>query len=306
MKKFLAASAIFLALDANACDDWSNHYVKGIQLNQEKQYEKANVEFSAAVNLIKDECDESHIFIRTNRAKNYLQIGEFYKTLEDIHQVIDCPFISNKDLIDALEVRMRAYAALEMHSKFQEDYIWYKSLNPYMPIFEYSEKYIVIRHCEAMKSDDQEIMYGLFIAAGFCVDESKIIRLDDMIVIERKNTGLCHCKTRHPTENQTQEEKDIEKAKKLKLESCHYHCDIAARTASEMAGKLIQVHPAFFCTLIMVEVLKDTCKDCCGDNGGFYMNCIEPIREYYETIKKKLAQIVHHIAVNETKRENQI
>jgi hypothetical protein len=49
----------------------------------------------------------------------------------------------------------------------------------------------------------------------------------------------------------------------------------------------------------MIEILNDVCKDCCGYNGGFYMNCIDPIRKYYEIIKLKVRQLFHHVSVND-------
>jgi tetratricopeptide (TPR) repeat protein len=298
MKNYLlSASVIFSIMNISACEDWSHHYVKGAQFYQNKQYEIADIAFSEAVNLTKNEKDESHIFIRINRAKNFLQLDECYKALEDINEVIDCPSLSKKDLINALEIRMRAYAGLEMHSRFNEDYIWYKSVNPNMPIFEYTEKFIVIRHCETMEKNDQEILYGLFVASGLCEDVSKITQLDDLIIIERNNKEGYRC----PCGPCNTEEMEAENEKKKKLEGCYWHCNIVAGMASEMAGKLIQINPVFFPTLIMIEILNCVCKDCCGDNGGFYMNCIEPIREYYEIIKIKIKQLINNFSVNDKK-----
>jgi tetratricopeptide (TPR) repeat protein len=270
-------------LNISCCEsDWSNHYVDGIQSYQNKEFGKAKLAFTQAIELTKKEKDESHIFIRTNRAKTFLALEEYYKALEDINEVIDCPSLSNKDLIDALEIRMRVYAGLEMHHRFQEDYIWYKSLNPYMPIFEYTNKYIIVRNCEMMKEDDQEFTYGLFVATGLCVDCSKIIRFNDTIVIERKNISTCSCSSEC-----CEKESDILKDKE-RMENCHKNCDLVAHIASEISGTLIVINPNLFGMMTTIEVIRNGCRKCCGDNGGFYMNCIQPITDYLQMIKNRL------------------
>ncbi len=282
MKKYILSASFFCMMNISCCDtDWGSHYVDGVYFYETKEFRQAKVAFTQAIELTKNEKDESHIFIRTNRARTFLQLEEFYKVLEDINEVIDCPVLSKKDLIDALEIRMKAYSALEMHDKFQEDYTWYKSLNPYMPTFEYTEKHIIVRHCEMMKDNDQSFVYGLFIAAGLCVDESNITRFNDMIIIERKDVGLCPCLS------------DSEKKDNQQMESCHRHCDLAARTASQLAGCIIVVNPQLFGILATIEVMKNECKKCCGKNGGFYMNCIQPIADYMQLIKNRMRRILN-------------
>lgn len=285
MRKYILSASFFCMLNISCCEtSWSTHYVEGVHLYQNSDYEKSITKFTEAIQLLKNEKKDAHIFIKINRAKNFLQLGKFYKALEDINEVIDCPYLSRKDLIDALEIRMRVYTALEMHDKFQEDYTWYKSLNPYMPIFEYTEKYIIIRHCEMMKDNDAAFTYGLFIAAGLCLDESKITRFDDTIIIERKNSILCKC----PCNLSEEEKKNIQQ-----MESCHSHCNLAARTASQLAGFIIIVNPQLFGILATIEILNNECKKCCGNNGGFYMNCIQPIADYMQLMKNRLRGILN-------------
>jgi hypothetical protein len=145
-----------------------------------------------------------------------------------------------------------------------------------------------------MGKNDQEILYGLFVVAGLCTDGSKITQLNDLIIIERKVKEM-----RCPCEPCNKQGKESEDEKRQKLEACYWSCNIVAGMASEMAGKLIQLNPVFFPALVMIEILNDACMDCCGDNGGFYINCIAPIREYYEIIKLKVKQLFGHISIND-------
>ncbi len=288
MKRYILSASFFCMLSVSCCEnDWSNHYVEGNLFFKNKEYGKAKLAFTQAIELIKKEKDESHIFIRTNRAKVFLQLEEYYKALEDINEVIDCPSITLKDLVDALEVRMRAYAGLEMHHRFQEDYIWYKSINPYMPTVEYTKKYIIIRNCEMMKKEDEEFTYGLFVAAGFCLDESKVKKINDMIIIERKNDEVCACDS--SCCNKKDEEKEANKElDRQRMMNCLQNCDLVAHIACEIAGKLIAMNPNMFGMMTTIEILRNGCKKCCGDNGGFYMNCIQPITDYLQMIKNRI------------------
>lgn len=294
MKKYILSASFFCMLNVSGCEStWSNHYVEGMQFFEKHDYGKAKLAFTQAVELTKK--DDSHIFIKSNRAKTFLRLGEFYKVLEDINEVIDCPTLSTKDLIDALEIRMKAYCALEMHHKFQEDYIWYKSLNPYMPTFEYTEKHVIIRHCEMMKEFDHDFTYGLFIASGICLDESNITKFNDMIIIERKGSSPCPCSLKLCSKS---DDKDKDEQRIL---NCHKNCDLVAHTASEIAGKLVIGNINMFGMIATIEMLRHECKKCCGQNGGFYMNCIQPIADYCQLVKNKFKDLLN---LNETENED--
>ncbi len=276
------------------CEDtWSNHWVNGLKLHENGKYYDATIEFTQAIEMTKNEQDESHIFLRTSRARNFLQLEQFYKALEDIYFVIDCPTISKKNLIDAVEVRMRAYAGLKMINKFEEDYIWYQSLNPFFPVIEYTEKYVIIHNCDSLGATQvqKDLVYGLFIASGFCVDKSKIVHYGDVIIIEREANLDCPCLFKIK-EFGTRAHVDVDDMLRRQIEGCKAYCDNSANTALIISGRLIALNPAFAGAVLTIQIIRESCKACCSGNGGFYVTCIQPIVDYYNDMQEKINKIL--------------
>jgi tetratricopeptide (TPR) repeat protein len=299
---FLGILLLMLSSSAFPCDTWDIHWVNGLEFVELEKFSEAENEFTKCIKLIENEKSEHHTFVYLERAKLYIHQQLWYKALEDLNIVLDCPVLMKKDRIDALQLRIQTFSMLGNVNKMIEDYTEHASINPYMPKTEFTDKYIILRHCMLMKDTDWEIVEGIWIHMGLCEDREDIQRYgDDIVIIKKKQKCLCACQQQNfilngpgapqgeypgqPKKTSGNNDEQLQKQK----EGCKYYCERFFTSLTVILNKYVKKIKNFTATLLALEVFRDKCRDCCENNGGFYDSCIKPMQDFVDNVLDPIA-----------------
>ncbi len=298
MRKILTLLIATTAITASAYAGWQEHWINAIQQQAEKNYVEAEDQFTSAIKLIENDKEELNRHVYTDRAMLYFEQERYYDALADLNLALDCPNLVRQDKIDALNLRSVTYLKLDMQWKSQEDYIEYAKLDPNMPLVDFCDQYLVIRHCPT-RQDGIDALTDFFVRAKMCEKGDIKIYDNNVLIVKLKKACCTQCKEDkkcesfvvwppvhrphiEPEQHQEQQKKLDEQLKK-QIEGCNWYCDTAFNTCIAYLGK---AQLKFWPVQVLIktfEAMRNKCYDCCSGNGGFYQVCMQPILDFCNT-----------------------
>lgn len=278
-------------------DEWFNHWVSGMNLFQNKNYNEAIAEFSQAINFceVNAKMDESHVHLYNDRGQALMLSNQHTEAIADFSKVIESQQAPIQQTIRALWGRTTCYGIVEDCENFQLDYEKLKITDPDYPKVEYTNDYVIFRNfnCSALTSHAKSKFCCAMIHLDICKSKEDILFTDTGVCLVKRKCQ-CGCEK---SEKENEYEKENGKSCNCCGEiimftpplaaknttNCKYWCDRVAQSAFVMCGGMFKtVTCKLICTGV-VETLKEGCHWCCG-GSGFYRKCVQPFEDFIKQV----------------------
>jgi hypothetical protein len=277
LMKTLMIIASFISIFCYA-EEWQNHWIKGVECCEEKQFNEASYLFDLAIESMEAEGVADHPHVYVDRARLNLLLNRTEEAISDLDKALSNEKINYQEKLRALVSRFIARAQLGIEQGALEDLKTFGELKIDKPVMEMTEKKIIIRNIPDSECY-RKIMTCYFIHSGMCNSKKDIKMLKSGICLVDRACD-CECENLDSKDRRCDACGAVIQAvtKNNSEASCRSWCDRATIAGGTWCGRVFKSGRCQgFCALVVYE-LQQGCYWCC-EGGKFYKTCVKPFED---------------------------